>query len=307
MTSSRILLTVLQTKVIQFFFGKIIGQELLSKISTHSCSFTRKQKCSIRFFLDQELNRIFTLPLSTQAAAQLEEVQVLLWLRSWDENIDDKWCYSWGSSTFRSKKVYKLLIGHTPCSPLFTWLWASNNLGKHKFFFWLLLRDRLNTRNLLRRKNMILDDYNCVLCNPGCEETSFHLFFECTFSQDCWSSIPIAWNTNLQPLDMIIEARTVFGYVLFRESSSLPVGSSGQQEMPSSLIMDKPTYPTGKESSKRNLALRAQRPSQVGRQHLEFGEIAIASFYLLFCFWALLPCTCLFFVSFLLCTEHSFI
>ena len=64
---------------------------------------------------------------------------------------------------------------------------------------------------------MILDDYNCVLCNTGCEETSFHLFFECAFSQDCWSSIPIAWNTNMQPLDMIIEARTVFGNALFRE------------------------------------------------------------------------------------------
>ena len=64
---------------------------------------------------------------------------------------------------------------------------------------------------------MMLDDYNCVMCISGCEETSFHLFFECTFSQDRWSSIPIAWNTNLQPLDMIIEARTAFGNDLFRE------------------------------------------------------------------------------------------
>jgi hypothetical protein len=98
-------------------------------------SFTKKQKCSIKYFLDQELKRIFSLPLSTQAAAQLEEVEVLLQLSSWDENIDDKWCYTWGSSNFRSKKAYTSLIGHTPCSPLFTWLWSSSNLGKHKFFF----------------------------------------------------------------------------------------------------------------------------------------------------------------------------
>ena len=102
-------------------------------------------------------------------------------------------------------------------SPLFSWLWVSNNLGKHKFFFWLLIRDRLNTRNLLRWKNRELEDYNCVLCNEGHEETSFHLFFECAFSKSCWNTIPIDWNLNLQPLDMVIEARTAFGSIIFRE------------------------------------------------------------------------------------------
>jgi hypothetical protein len=64
---------------------------------------------------------------------------------------------------------------------------------------------------------MALDDYNCVLCSSGCEETSFHLFFECPFSQVCWNSIPMSWDTNLQPLDMIIKARSDFGNAFFRE------------------------------------------------------------------------------------------
>ena len=55
------------------------------------------------------------------------------------------------------------MMGSLEASPLFDWLWSSSNLGKHKFFFWLLLRDQLNTRNILRRKNTDLDDYNCVL------------------------------------------------------------------------------------------------------------------------------------------------
>lgn len=122
-----------------------------------------------------------------------------------------------GPSRFSSCKAYNILIGHTKASPLFTWLWASNNLGKHKFFFWLLIRDRLNTRNLLRRKNMELEDYNCVLCNTGHEETSWHLFFECPFSQTCWNTIPIIWNLNLQPFDMVLEARETFGIKIFRE------------------------------------------------------------------------------------------
>jgi hypothetical protein len=70
-----------------------------------------------------------------------------------------------------------------------------------------MIRDRLNTRNLLRRKNMHLEDYSYVLCNSGQEETSWHLFFECPFSQLCWDTIPIIWNLDLEPFDMVLEAK----------------------------------------------------------------------------------------------------
>jgi hypothetical protein len=69
----------------------------------------------------------------------LEEIQAILQERVWDENINDIWNYSWGPSVFSSKKAYNILIGNTEASPLFSWLWASSNLGKHKFFFRLLL------------------------------------------------------------------------------------------------------------------------------------------------------------------------
>ena len=64
---------------------------------------------------------------------------------------------------------------------------------------------------------MELENYDCVLCNSDCEETSMHLFFECHFSTACWNTIPICWNQNVPPLDMIIDARTSFGSPIFRE------------------------------------------------------------------------------------------
>jgi hypothetical protein len=64
---------------------------------------------------------------------------------------------------------------------------------------------------------MFLEDYNCVLCSTNSEESSFHLFFECPFSSDCWNSIGIHWELSMQPLDMIIHARTTFGNHIFRE------------------------------------------------------------------------------------------
>ena len=85
------------------------------------------------------------------------------------------------------------------------------------FVFATLIRDKLNTRNLLRTKNMELDDYNYVLYNASHEETSFHLFFECAFSQACWNTISISWNLSLPTLDMVIDARLNFGNPIFRE------------------------------------------------------------------------------------------
>jgi len=54
---------------------------------------------------------------------------------------------------------------------------------------------------------MHLEDYSYVLCNSGQEETSWHLFFECPFSQLCWDTIPIIWNLDLEPFDMVLEAK----------------------------------------------------------------------------------------------------
>lgn len=154
-------------------------------------SFARKPKCSIRFLLNHQLDRVFSPTLSVIAANQLMELQTLLEDRTWDENTLDTWSYTWGNSNFSSKKAYKALSPHVEASPLFKWLWNASNKGNHKFFFWLLIRDRLNTRNLLRRKNMHLPYYTCALCSAGVEEDYFHLFFHCSFSQQCWATINI--------------------------------------------------------------------------------------------------------------------
>lgn len=84
-----------------------------------------------------------------------------------------------------------LLTSHWSCSssPAFKWLWKSSCQNKHKVFFWLLLKDRLSMRNLLRRKTMVLDSYECELCNSRQEETLEHLFLRCPYAIACWNLI----------------------------------------------------------------------------------------------------------------------
>ena len=69
---------------------------------------------------------------------------------------------------------------------------------KHKVFFWLLLKDRLSTRDLLRRKGMELQSNECVLCTQHIDETLEHLFLLCPMAIQFWNSIGLiipAFNT----------------------------------------------------------------------------------------------------------------
>jgi hypothetical protein len=93
------------------------------------------------------------------------------------ENDSYKWSYIRGTNIFSVKQAYNSMIGYQEVEPRFGWIWKSSCQPKHKFFFWLLIHDILNTRNLLKRKNMSLPSYDCVLhhCSQQ-EETLIHLF-----------------------------------------------------------------------------------------------------------------------------------
>jgi len=65
---------------------------------------------------------------------------------------NDIWTYIWGSANFASNKAYLQLIGSKQVHQAYKWLWNSYCQPKRKFFFWLLLKDRLNTRELFEGK-----------------------------------------------------------------------------------------------------------------------------------------------------------
>jgi hypothetical protein len=79
--------------------------------------------------------------------------------------------------------------------------------------------DRLNVRNILKRKRYKLErnDYTCVLCSRGIEKTTFHLFFSCPFSQECWRSLNILWDFSLGFFSMMDEARKNYQHGFFME------------------------------------------------------------------------------------------
>jgi hypothetical protein len=97
-------------------------------------------------------------------------------------------------------------------------IWKSKMLPKLKVFSWLLYNDRLNTRDLMIRKHWQLNSGSgCVLCATHRLETRDHLFFGCSFAQQCWDAIGIVWNLEMPISNRIILVKRNFDGPCFME------------------------------------------------------------------------------------------
>jgi hypothetical protein len=170
-------------------------------------SFSKNNHFSVHSALNLILlPSLFHLPLSTEAFGQFQEVEVIV-QNTHLQDQPDQWSYSWGSSIFSSSKAYKALIGHQAVHPVYRWLWKSSCQNKRKIFFWLLLKDRLSTRDLLQRRNMFLPDYSCVHCSDATLETLPHLLFDCPFALACWNTLLLNVSDPDDALNTVVSFR----------------------------------------------------------------------------------------------------
>lgn len=101
----------------------------------------------------------------------------------------------------------------------FEWILKAKCTNKWKMFAWLLLADRLNTRNMLRRRKQVLWDnnYACLFCANPPEETLEHLFFRCSFSALCRGELGLSWNDRGDRLHLLHEAKQTWTRPMFME------------------------------------------------------------------------------------------
>jgi hypothetical protein len=225
-------------------------------------SFAKNDKISVSAFLrNNALEEQFFLPLSEEAFQEYQELQVLLHnLQRQDDNRDE-WTYMWGSGQYSSKKFYIHPYKNIHPPRPFLWIWNSRCSNKLRVFTWLLLMDRLNTRNILRRKNFAIQgsNYSCVLCNSNTEETAYHLFFGCCFSQQCWQLIGFQWNTSLPFFEMLSASRNNFNRQFFMEVFIISAWSIWKQR--NGLIFDgrPPTSSNWRNNFREECLLQAHR------------------------------------------------
>lgn len=87
-----------------------------------------------------------------------------------------------------------------------------------KFFAWLILMDRLNTKNMLARRHFNVQPHSlCVLCVDGSGETIDNLFFNCPFAKMCWDKIGINWVNDVEIHKRIERTKPLAGIPFFME------------------------------------------------------------------------------------------
>jgi hypothetical protein len=101
------------------------------------------------------------------------------------------------------------------------YIWKSKCIIKIKMLAWLLLSDRLNTKDTIQRRHWkVIDDYNCVLC-PKIHDDRDHLFFNCNVTARIWNYLQIQWGTIGSMVQTGDVARRNFRHHVFKEVVAL--------------------------------------------------------------------------------------
>lgn len=80
-----------------------------------------------------------------------------------------------------------------------------------------MIKDRLSTRELLRRKNLTLQYYSCAICISAQDESLLHLFLDCQFANLCWSWLNLQVNPTLDPFQIVESFRDQLRVPFFLE------------------------------------------------------------------------------------------
>ena len=179
------------------------------------------------------------------------------------------WHYVWGKTTFKSTDYYHFFFREIQSHEVFRCLWKSKCIMKLKVFAWLLLNDRLNTRNMLKRRHYnIGDDHNCLLCGLNIEETVEHMIFTCHFSSICWDTLNIHWTTNGDRLNWIKEAKTVWNNPMFMEIFLYASWSLWKERNNKHFLRIDPTVGSWARRFKEDLSLLIHRAKEKHKQFL---------------------------------------
>lgn len=91
------------------------------------------------------------------------------------------------SDCFRTGAVYDYLCATHPDVAWSSIVWFSRAIPRHNFHTWLLIQDRIATRDRLLRWGVQTDN-RCLLCNTA-EESRDHLYFSCNYSYELWKLV----------------------------------------------------------------------------------------------------------------------
>jgi hypothetical protein len=104
---------------------------------------------------------------------------------------NDIWSPIWGDY-YSTKRMYNYIIGeHDTPQPILD-IWKTCNIPRQKFFAWLMLHNRLNTKEMMIKKNFYVEFIDCINCEEWPMENNMHLFLNALSAKA--SGGLLAWN-----------------------------------------------------------------------------------------------------------------
>jgi hypothetical protein len=154
-----------------------VNGELMCDKYPRLFSYAQNEDISVAsLVLSEDISSCFALPLSVEAFQELQEINQLVEATHIDTTATDQRVFVWGEK-YTSSRYYKFLFERVPRDKALNSIWTSKALPKLKVFLWLLMHDRLNTRDIMIRKHWKVDSGpECILYNSTSVETRNHLF-----------------------------------------------------------------------------------------------------------------------------------
>jgi len=168
---------------------------VLAQTYPRLASFARNRGASVLEIMEAvDLDSLFLLPLSQQAFEELETLQAQLQDIPYDEDAVDRWIPVWGN-TYTSRSFYSQVFKNMDTHPIFKIIWKSRCTPRVKFFAWLVLVDRLNTKTMLRRRLCVTVEKRRPLTiyslNAHLQKNARRLYISTgTHHYLCWTGTP---------------------------------------------------------------------------------------------------------------------
>lgn len=115
---------------------------------------------------------------------------------------EDKLIWRWSTQgTYSANSVYRAMVEGGKTRWSFNEIWKGWAPPKVQLHLYLLLQDRILTREVLVRRGFQCES-QCATCNSGLMESAIHLVYHCSYAQKVWSRIEDKWGSCLVDRDM---------------------------------------------------------------------------------------------------------
>ncbi|CAN6228096.1 unnamed protein product [Urochloa humidicola] len=167
------------------------GDDSLSNRFPSLLSHCKKTGYSVDEIIRNGLERHLVPRLTPAAQCELQTVNSIIRCTVLSMAADKRMSpFALPDGKLHTASLYRMLkASEGESSPAASFIWSNHAPPRVRFFTWLLVNDRIQSRANLHRKS-VLDDDSCELCN-GDSETANHIMFRCPGASAFWHSLGV--------------------------------------------------------------------------------------------------------------------